>query len=95
MPLDVEDLFFNVVVEPRKWLVQPESMMARVLGTKVRGTVVFLTFSFYLVPSHYQLGLFLSGLPFVSAFVAPLSCPALGSSHSLLEWFEEYAWVQQ
>ena len=39
--LDVEDLFVHGVVGPRKWLVQPELMMARVLGTKVRGAVVF------------------------------------------------------
>ena len=45
MPLDVEDLLVHGVVGPRKWLVQPESMMARVLGTKVRGAVVFATFS--------------------------------------------------
>ena len=45
MPLDVEDLFVHGVEGPRKWLVQPESTMARVLGTKVRGVVVFATFS--------------------------------------------------
>ena len=56
-----------------KWMVQTELTMARVLGTKVRGTVVFVTFSLYLVPSHAQLGLFLAETPFVSAFVAPLS----------------------
>ena len=58
---------------PRKWLVQPESMMARVLGTKVRGDVVFAIFSFYLVPSRAQLSLFLAEPPFVSDFVSPLS----------------------
>ena len=63
---------------PRKWLMQPESTMARLLGTKVRGAVVFATFSLYLVLTHSQLGLFLSEPPFVSAFVAPLSCPTLG-----------------
>ena len=63
--------------------------MARVLGTKVRGAVVFVTFSLYLVSSHSQLGLFLAEPPFVSAFVAPLSCLALGFSQSRLEWFEE------
>ena len=73
MPLDVEDLFVHGVEGPRKWLVQPELTMARVLGTKVRGAVVFATFSLYLVPSHAQLGLFLAEPPFVSAFVAPLS----------------------
>ena len=52
MPLDVEELFVHGVEGPRKWLVQPESTMARVLGTKVRGAVVFETFSLYLVPSH-------------------------------------------
>ena len=44
IPLEVEDLFVHVVVGPRKWLVQPESTMVRVLGTKVRGAVVFSTF---------------------------------------------------
>ena len=73
MPLDVEDFFVHGVEGPRKWLVQPESMMGRVLGTKVMGAVVFATFSLYLVPSHSQLGLFLAEPPFVSAFVAPLS----------------------
>ena len=73
MPLDVKDLFVHGVEGPRKWLVQPESTMARVLGTKVRGAVVFATFSLNLVPSHSQLGLFLAKPPFVSAFVAPLS----------------------
>ena len=58
---------------PSKWLVQPELTMARVLGTKVRGAVVFATFSIYLVPSHSQLSLFLADPPFVSAFVATLS----------------------
>ena len=72
MPLGVEDLFVHGVEGPRKWLVQPESMMARVLGTKVRGAVVFKTFSLYLVPIRAQLGLFLAEPPFVSAFVAPL-----------------------
>ena len=73
IPLGVEDLFVHVVEEPRKWLVQPESTMARVLGTKVSGAVVFATFSLYLVPSHSQLGLFLAEPPFVSSFVSPLS----------------------
>ena len=45
MPLDVEDLLVHGVVGPRKWLVKPELTMARVLGTKVRGAVVFATFS--------------------------------------------------
>ena len=72
MPLDVEDLFVHGMVGPRKWLVQPESTMARVLGTKVRSAVVFATFSLYLVPSRSQMGLFLADPPFVSAFVAPL-----------------------
>ena len=44
MSLDVEDLLVHGVVGPRKWLVHPESTMARVLGTKVRGAVVFATF---------------------------------------------------
>ena len=73
MPLDVEDLFVHGVVGPRKWLVQTESTMARVLGTKVKGAVVFATVSLYLVSSHAQLGLFLAEPPLVSAFVAPLS----------------------
>ena len=77
------------VLGPRKWLVQPESTMARVLGTKVRGAVVFATFSLYLVPSHSHLGLFLADPPFVSDSVSPLSCPALGFSQSRLEWFKE------
>ena len=89
MPLDVEDLFVHGVTGPSKWLVQPESTMARVLGNKVRGAVVFATFSLYLVPSHSQLGLFLSDPPFVSDFFDTFSCPALGFSHSRLEWFEE------
>ena len=45
MPLDVEDLLVHVVVGPIKWMVHTESTMARVLGTKVRGAVVFATFS--------------------------------------------------
>ena len=87
--LHVEDLFVHGVVGPRKWLVQPESTMVRGLGTKVRGAVVFATFSLYLVPSHSRLGLFLADPPFVSAFVAPLSCPVLGFTHSQLECFKE------
>ena len=89
MPLDVEDLFVNGMAGPRKWLVQPELTMASVLVTKVRGYVVFATFSLYLVPSHSQLGLFLAEPSFVSDFVAPLSCPVLGFSQSRLEWFKE------
>ena len=73
MPLGVEDLFVHGVEGPRKWLVQTESTMARVLGTKVRGAVMFVTFSLYLVPCHAQLGLYLAEPPFVSDFVAPLS----------------------
>ena len=46
MPLDVEDCFVHGVEGPRKWLVQPESMMGRVLGTKVMGAVVFATFPY-------------------------------------------------
>ena len=72
MPLYVEDLFVIGVEGPKKWLVQPESTMARMLGTKVRGAVVFVTFSLNLVPSQSQLGLFLTEPPFVSAFFAPL-----------------------
>ena len=45
IPLDVEDLLVHGVVGPRKCLVQPESRMERVLGTKVRGGVVFANFS--------------------------------------------------
>ena len=44
--------------------------MARVLGTKVRGAVVFANVSFYLVPSLSHLGLFLAERPFVSDFFA-------------------------
>ena len=72
MPLDVEEFLVHGVVGPRKWLVQSESTMVRVLGTKVRGAVVFATFSLYLVLRRSQMGLFLSEPPFVSAFVAPL-----------------------
>ena len=75
--------------------MQTESKMARLLGTKVRGAVVFATFSLYLVPSHSQLGLFIAEPPFVSDFVAPLSFPYLGCSQSRLEWFYKYPWVQQ
>ena len=78
IPLYVEYLFVHGVVGPRKWLVQPESTIAIVLGTKVRGAVVFATFSLYLVPSHSKLGLFISEPPFLSDFVAPLSCTVLG-----------------
>ena len=95
MPLDVEDLFVHGVEGPRKWLVHPESMMARVLRTNVRGDIVFATFSLYLVLSHSQLGLFLAEPPFVPAFVAPLSCPSLWCSQSRIEWFDNYPWVQQ
>ena len=73
IPLDVEDLFVHGVEGPRKCLVQPESTMAKVLGTKVRGSIVFAIFSLYLVPIHAQLGLFLAQPHFVSAFVGPLS----------------------
>ena len=51
---------------------------------------MFATFSLYLVPSHYQLGLFLADPPFVLDFVAPLSCLALDFSQSRLELFEYY-----
>ena len=44
MPLDVEDLLVHGVLGIKKWLVHPESTMTRVLGTKVRGAVVFATF---------------------------------------------------
>ena len=54
VPLDVEELFVCGVVGPSKWLVQPELTMAIVLGTKVRGAVVFANFYLYLVPSHTQ-----------------------------------------
>ena len=73
MPLVVEYLFVHGVEGPKKWLVQPELTMARVLVTKVRGAVVFATFSLYLFPSHSMLGLFLAEPSFVSACVAPLS----------------------
>ena len=45
MPMEEEYLLVYGVLGPRKWLVQPESTTARVLGTKVRGAVVFATFS--------------------------------------------------
>ena len=80
MPLDVEYLFVHGFAGPREWLVQPELTMSIVLGTKVRGAVVFETFPLYLVPSQSQLGLFLAEPPFVSVFVTLLSCPALGFS---------------
>ena len=63
--------------------------MARVLENKVRGAVVFGTFSLYLVLSRSQLGIFLAEPPFVSDFVAPLSCPGLGFFQSRLECPEE------
>ena len=44
MPFEVEDLLVHGVVGTIKWLVQPELTMGRVLGTKVRGGVVFATF---------------------------------------------------
>ena len=47
IPLDVEEFFVHGVAGPRKWLVHPESTMSRVLGTKVRGAVVFSNFSLY------------------------------------------------
>ena len=53
--------------------MQPESTIERVLGTKVRGAVVFANFSLYLVPSHAQLSLFLAEPLFVSAFFDPFS----------------------
>ena len=95
IPFDVEYLFVHCAEGPRKWMVPPEFTMARVLGTKVRGAVVFETFYSYLVPSHSHLGLFLAEPPFVSAFVAPFSLPSLGCSQSRLEWFDKYPWVQQ
>ena len=49
--------------------MQPELTMARVLGTKVRGDVVFATFSLYLFPGRAQMGLFLAEPPLLSAFV--------------------------
>ena len=45
MTLDVGYLLVHGVVGPRKWLVQPELTMVRVLGTKVRDDVVFAPFS--------------------------------------------------
>ena len=87
IPLDVGYLFVHAIAGPRKWLVHPESAMAILLGTKVRGSFVFASFYLYLVPSHSRLGLFLAETPFVSAFVAPLSCPDLVFPQSRLEWF--------
>ena len=89
MLLDVEELLVHGVLGPRKWLVQPELTMERVLGTKVRGAAVFANFSLYLVPSRSQLGLFLAEPPFVSDFFSPLSCPDLGFSQSRLKCTEE------
>ena len=89
IPLEVEDLLVHMVVGPRKWLVQPESTMLRVLGTKLRGAVVFATFSLYKVPSRSQLGLCLVDPPFVSALVEPLSCIGIGFSQFRLECPEE------
>ena len=85
MPLEVEDFLVHGVVGPRKWMLQPELTMERVLGTKVRGAVVFATFSLYKVPSRSRLGLCLVEPPFVSALVAPLSYPGLGFFQSRLE----------
>ena len=51
MPLDVEDLLVHGVVGPRKWLVQTELMMVRVLGTKVRDGVANTTPPLTLVPN--------------------------------------------
>ena len=73
MPLDMENSFVHGVEGTRKWLVQPELTMVIVLGNRVRGVVVFETFSVYLVSSHDHLGLFLDEPPLVSPFVAPLS----------------------
>ena len=75
--------------------MQPESTIAIVLGINVRGAVVFAIFSLYLVPGYSRMGLFLADPPFVSAFVAPFSCPVLGFSQSRIEWLEEYPWVHQ
>ena len=44
MPLDMDKLLVHGVVGPRKWLVQPELTMVRVLGIQARGSVVFATF---------------------------------------------------
>ena len=69
--------------------MQPESTMVRVLGTKVRGAVVYAFFSIYLVPSHVQLGLFLVEPSFVYAFVATWSRNYLGWSQSRIDWFDK------
>ena len=45
MQIEAEDLLVHGVVGPRKWPVHPELTMAKVFGTKVRGGVVFVTFS--------------------------------------------------
>ena len=45
MPFEVKDLLVHGVSGPRKWLVQPELTVERGVGTKVRGGVVFPTFS--------------------------------------------------
>ena len=70
------DLLVHGVLGSRYWLVQPESTMARVLGTKVWGAVLFATFSFYLVPSRSQMGLFLAEPPFCISFCCALFMPS-------------------
>ena len=56
MPLDVENLFLHGVEGPRKWLVQPKLTMPKVLGTKVRGAVVFVIFILIFIPQTFSAG---------------------------------------
>ena len=94
MPFDVEDLCVHGVVGPRKCLVQPESTMARVLGTKVRGAVVFANFSLYLVSIHSQLDLFLFEPPFFVGFCCSLVMPGSRFSAVTARVFQRVAMVQ-
>ena len=59
MPLYVEDLFVHSVLGPRKWLVRPESKMARLLGTKMMGCCFVCNFS-----------LIFSSQPFSAGFIS-------------------------
>ena len=55
------------------------------VGNYGEGCCCVCKFSLYLVPNRSQLGSFLADPPFVSDFVAPLSCPVLGFSQYRLE----------
>ena len=56
MPLDVENLFVHGFEGPRKWLVHPESTMARVLGTKVGGCCCVCNFFLIFSPQPCSAG---------------------------------------